>query len=129
MSSFIRRIECGGPASSRSTLEPRPETFPLTHNSIPDREGLVAAQRWDGIARTFGVVVAEEDIGTMVIGLVPILLCPNFIMCHLCLCQTLDFRRVQPFFHPVYAEIRFYNNGDEVRRRWARYRRWLSYGD
>jgi hypothetical protein len=87
-----------GPASSRSTLEPRPETFPLTHNSIPDREGLVAAQRWDGIARTFGVVVAEEDIGTMVIGLIPILLCPNFIACHLCLCQTFDFRRVQPFF-------------------------------
>ena len=26
-------------------------------------------------------------------------------------------------------KIRFYNNGDEVRRRWARYRRWLSYGD
>ena len=131
MSSFIRRIECGGPASSRSTLEPRPETFPLTHNSIPDREGLVAAQRCSRRqdCPTFGVVVAEEDIGTMVIGLVPILLCPNFIMCPLCLCQTLDFRRVQPFFILSMPKISFYNNGDEVRRRWARYRRWLSYGD
>ena len=78
----------------------------LTHDSIPDREGLVAAQRCSQRQNcpTFGVVVAEEDIGTMVIGLVPILLCPNFIMCPLCLCQTLGFRRVQLFFHPVYAE-------------------------
>ena len=50
----------------------------------------------------------------MVIGLVPILLCPNFIMCPLCLCQTLDFRGVQPFFILSLPKIRFYNNGDEV---------------
>src|SRR5712672_2266734 len=99
MSSFIRRIECGGPASSRSTLEPRPETFPLAHNSIPDREGLVAAQRRSRRrdCPTFGVVVAEEDIGTMVIGLVPILLCPNFIVCPLCCARPWTFDACSPF--------------------------------
>ena len=81
---------------------------------------LLRGGREDGCP-TFGVVVAEEDIGSMVIGLVPILLCPNFIMCPLCLCQTLDFRRVQPFFILSMPKISFYNNGDEVRRRWARY--------
>ena len=34
---------------------------------------------------------------------------------------------VELFAEPcLVPKIRFYNNGDEVRRRWGRYRRWLS---
>jgi hypothetical protein len=68
----------------------------------------------------FGVVAAEEGIGTMIIGLVPILLCSN---------RPWTFGACSAFFILSVPKISFYNNGDEVRRRWARYRRWLSYGE